>query len=135
MLTELREGGREKSTKYYSPGLYDDIEVKIVNQDQMSPGSESAGGFFCPPPAEQKPTIIRRLLQITHRNGLSRLVQHLQFGQWPDFGVPPTSSIILDLIEDANRYNSSLSSQNSISAGPTLVHCSAGVGRTGCKSI
>ncbi|EGD79641.1 hypothetical protein PTSG_10488 [Salpingoeca rosetta] len=50
-------------------------------------------------------------------------VEHLQFILWPDHGVPNTSGEILAFREDVYR----LHDPNT----PLIVHCSAGVGRTG----
>ncbi|PIC14226.1 hypothetical protein B9Z55_027207 [Caenorhabditis nigoni] len=50
----------------------------------------------------------------------SRTIQHLQWENWPDRGVPQTNLTAINLLS-ATRGN-----QN-----PILVHCSAGIGRTG----
>ncbi|EGT58356.1 hypothetical protein CAEBREN_04238 [Caenorhabditis brenneri] len=50
----------------------------------------------------------------------SKTIQHLQWENWPDRGVPQTNLTAINLLS-ATRGN-----QN-----PILVHCSAGIGRTG----
>jgi protein tyrosine phosphatase len=52
-------------------------------------------------------------------------VIHFHFTAWPDHGVPlqPTSFILF-----RRKYHSY---DTSCSGGPVVVHCSAGVGRTG----
>ncbi|XP_060027040.1 receptor-type tyrosine-protein phosphatase epsilon isoform X3 [Erinaceus europaeus] len=53
-----------------------------------------------------------------------RLVCHLHFTSWPDFGVPFTPIGMLKFLKKVKTLNP-------LHAGPTVVHCSAGVGRTG----
>ncbi|XP_070980536.1 receptor-type tyrosine-protein phosphatase epsilon isoform X8 [Oncorhynchus clarkii lewisi] len=54
----------------------------------------------------------------------SRLVTQLHFTSWPDFGVPFSPIGMLKFLKKVKTVNSSF-------AGPIVVHCSAGVGRTG----
>ncbi|XP_077114504.1 receptor-type tyrosine-protein phosphatase epsilon isoform X1 [Ranitomeya variabilis] len=53
-----------------------------------------------------------------------RLVTQLHFTSWPDFGVPFTPIGML-------KFLKKVKSLNPAQAGPIVVHCSAGVGRTG----
>ncbi|XP_061083730.1 receptor-type tyrosine-protein phosphatase epsilon-like isoform X3 [Conger conger] len=53
-----------------------------------------------------------------------RLVTQLHFTSWPDFGVPFTPIGMLKFLKKVKLVNPS-------HAGPIVVHCSAGVGRTG----
>uniref|UniRef100_A0A7N8X8F7 protein-tyrosine-phosphatase n=1 Tax=Mastacembelus armatus TaxID=205130 RepID=A0A7N8X8F7_9TELE len=53
-----------------------------------------------------------------------RLVTQLHFTSWPDFGVPFSPIGMLKFLKKVKLVNPSFS-------GPILVHCSAGVGRTG----
>ncbi|XP_077206220.1 receptor-type tyrosine-protein phosphatase epsilon isoform X2 [Paroedura picta] len=53
-----------------------------------------------------------------------RLVTQLHFTSWPDFGVPFTPIGML-------KFLKKVKSLNPMHAGPIVVHCSAGVGRTG----
>jgi protein-tyrosine phosphatase len=62
-------------------------------------------------------TIIRRKFQVN-----DRIVTHFNYLGWPDFGVPSS-------IEDLLFLLSNIRSIPSVS--PLVVHCSAGVGRTG----
>jgi protein tyrosine phosphatase len=43
---------------------------------------------------------------------------------WPDFGVPENSNALHDLITEVNAAKQ-------LNPGMTVIHCSAGVGRTG----
>ncbi|TRY59645.1 hypothetical protein DNTS_027387, partial [Danionella cerebrum] len=53
-----------------------------------------------------------------------RLVTQLHFTSWPDFGVPLSPIGML-------KFLKKVKSVNPAHAGPIIVHCSAGVGRTG----
>uniref|UniRef100_A0A3Q3W3C2 Receptor-type tyrosine-protein phosphatase epsilon n=1 Tax=Mola mola TaxID=94237 RepID=A0A3Q3W3C2_MOLML len=53
-----------------------------------------------------------------------RLVTQLHFTSWPDFGVPFSPIGMLKFLKKVKAVNPSY-------AGPVVVHCSAGVGRTG----
>eukprot|EP00075_Anas_platyrhynchos_P012803 XP_027302056.1 receptor-type tyrosine-protein phosphatase kappa isoform X3 [Anas platyrhynchos] len=56
---------------------------------------------------------------------LPRAVEQLHYQQWPDHGVPRNPAQLLYLVERVNNRESQAP------AGPVLVHCSAGIGRTG----
>uniref|UniRef100_A0A669C5P3 protein-tyrosine-phosphatase n=1 Tax=Oreochromis niloticus TaxID=8128 RepID=A0A669C5P3_ORENI len=53
-----------------------------------------------------------------------RLVTQLHFTSWPDFGVPFSPIGMLKFLKKVKSVNPDF-------AGPIVVHCSAGVGRTG----
>ncbi|XP_008319238.1 receptor-type tyrosine-protein phosphatase alpha isoform X2 [Cynoglossus semilaevis] len=53
-----------------------------------------------------------------------RLVTQFHFTSWPDFGVPFTPIGMLKFLKKVKTFNPQY-------AGPIVVHCSAGVGRTG----
>ncbi|ROL41585.1 Receptor-type tyrosine-protein phosphatase epsilon [Anabarilius grahami] len=53
-----------------------------------------------------------------------RLVTQLHFTSWPDFGVPLSPIGMLKFLKKVKTVNPA-------HAGPIIVHCSAGVGRTG----
>ncbi|XP_061572389.1 receptor-type tyrosine-protein phosphatase delta-like isoform X7 [Cololabis saira] len=54
-----------------------------------------------------------------------REVRHFQFTAWPDHGVPEHPTPFLAFLRRIKACNPP-------DAGPMIVHCSAGVGRTGC---
>ncbi|XP_054689332.1 receptor-type tyrosine-protein phosphatase C isoform X4 [Grus americana] len=112
MVTRCEEGKRNKCAQYWpsmenGSATYGDIIVKI---------SESK---TCPDYVIQK-------LHIT--NGRERTpgrdVTHIQFTSWPDHGVPEDPHLLLKLRRRVNALSNFFS-------GPIVVHCSAGVGRTG----
>ena len=65
------------------------------------------------------------------------IVSHFQFTAWPDYGVPLTGKEVIHLISVV-RTQQREATQHIINAGgsedqcpPVLVHCSAGIGRSG----
>uniref|UniRef100_A0A7N8YQL7 protein-tyrosine-phosphatase n=1 Tax=Mastacembelus armatus TaxID=205130 RepID=A0A7N8YQL7_9TELE len=71
-------------------------------------------------------TIRKFCVQYQGSDGLRapRLVTQLHFTSWPDFGVPFSPIGMLKFLKKVKTVNPSY-------AGPIVVHCSAGVGRTG----
>lgn len=71
------------------------------------------------------------------KHGKTRLVYHIAYGDWPDFGVPDNFDTVSRLIECKNKVLDILKDQKPPTSKVTnsldlLVHCSAGCGRTGC---
>ncbi|KAK3921163.1 Tyrosine-protein phosphatase non-receptor type 11 [Frankliniella fusca] len=68
-----------------------------------------------------------REFAVTHEDGGDeRKVYHYHFQAWPDHGVPADPGCVLNFLHDVNARQESI-----VGAGPVLVHCSAGIGRTG----
>ncbi|KAM4022322.1 receptor-type tyrosine-protein phosphatase C isoform 2-T2 [Anomaloglossus baeobatrachus] len=111
MVTRCEEGNRNKCAQYWPsneevPEEYGDVTVKITQEK-----------FF--------PDYITRKLHITNRREKSeRDITHIQFTVWPDHGVPDDPNLLLKLRRRVNALSNFFS-------GPIIVHCSAGVGRTG----
>lgn len=61
-----------------------------------------------------------RDLEIRHE-GERRHVQHYWYDSWPDHAVPQAADALVSLVAEVNAL-----------PGPVVVHCSAGIGRTGC---
>jgi protein tyrosine phosphatase len=57
----------------------------------------------------------------------TREVFHIHFTKWPDFGEPETPHTFLKLLDECEK----LDLFNNDLYGPCVVHCSAGVGRSG----
>ncbi|XP_067873164.1 tyrosine-protein phosphatase non-receptor type 11b isoform X5 [Heterodontus francisci] len=71
--------------------------------------------------------IVRELEVIqTARNEPPRHIWHYQYLSWPDHGVPNEPGGVLSFLDQVNRAQQSIPD-----TGPIIVHCSAGIGRTG----
>ncbi|KAL3123411.1 hypothetical protein niasHT_004583 [Heterodera trifolii] len=115
-LTKCIEKGRDKCHQYWPDNnsrsvLYADIEVTLLTES-----------------IEYDEFTIRelRLTNMAEPNQSARTVQHLHYQAWPDFGVPDHPAGIVHL---ARLFRNKL--PPSSSNKPTIVHCSAGVGRSG----
>jgi len=64
-------------------------------------------------------------------------VSHYQFTSWPDYGVPHSALAMLDFLDRVRQQQSKMvMTLGDTWAGhprgpPIVVHCSAGIGRTG----
>ncbi|XP_075229013.1 tyrosine-protein phosphatase non-receptor type 1-like isoform X2 [Lycorma delicatula] len=70
---------------------------------------------------------IKRVLRLTElESGDSREILHFHYTTWPDFGVPQSPTAFLYFLAEVRR-----SGALSPNVGPPVVHCSAGIGRSG----
>jgi len=109
MVTQLEERGRERCAKYWP----NDGEPMYFGDLQVSMRSESTLDSY-----------VIRILDV-RLGEQHRTVTQYHYIIWPDFGVPKDPENILDFI---------ITVRNKVKPnqpGPLLVHCSAGVGRTG----
>lgn len=109
MVTNLVEVGRVKCYKYWPDDaeVYGDFKVTFV---EVEPLAEYVVRTF---------TLERRGFNEV------REVKQFHFTGWPDHGVPYHATGLLSFIRRVKLSNPP-------SAGPIVVHCSAGAGRTGC---
>ncbi|KAM8927741.1 LOW QUALITY PROTEIN: receptor-type tyrosine-protein phosphatase H [Pelodytes ibericus] len=112
MLTNCLENGRVKCEHYwpldYTPCTYGDITVTVTSETILPEW-----------------TIRDFSLKHAHQPGV-KCVRHYHFTSWPDHGVPENTSSI---VEFRNLVRENMDQRKS--NGPSVVHCSAGVGRTG----
>lgn len=112
MVTRCEEGNRNKCAEYW-PSMeegtraFKDIVVTINDHKR------------CPDYIIQKLNVAHKKEKATGRE-----VTHIQFTSWPDHGVPEDPHLLLKLRRRVNAFSNFFS-------GPIVVHCSAGVGRTG----
>ncbi|XP_010863451.1 tyrosine-protein phosphatase non-receptor type 2 isoform X1 [Esox lucius] len=72
-----------------------------------------------------------RLLELRNTNtGETREIYHFHYTTWPDFGVPESPAFFLNFLFKV-RESGSLGVEH----GPAVVHCSAGIGRSGTFSL
>jgi len=74
--------------------------------------------------------IIIRKFALTLSGGPEREVAQVQFVGWPDHGIPDSHGHMVDVLERSNTLQKGFMASGD-GAGPVVVHCSAGVGRTG----
>lgn len=123
MLTQLNEGCREKCFQYYPEDQTDDSwELDLTDED----GKEVKAKLSVEDAAahEMSKSTIRKLqLSVGEK---TKTVYHLLFLGWPDYGVPEDidRSSLLELIKLSRDKNGGWNN-------PRIVHCSAGVGRSG----
>lgn len=72
-----------------------------------------------------------RQLELQNANtGETREIYHFHYTTWPDFGVPESPASFLNFLFKV-RESDSLGPDH----GPAVVHCSAGIGRSGTFSL
>uniref|UniRef100_A0A671L4U1 Receptor-type tyrosine-protein phosphatase epsilon n=1 Tax=Sinocyclocheilus anshuiensis TaxID=1608454 RepID=A0A671L4U1_9TELE len=112
MLTNLKERKEDKCHQYWpDQGCWTYGNVRVAVEDFT---------------ALVDYTIRKFCVQYQASDGtkMPRLVTQLHFTSWPDFGVPFSPIGMLKFLKKVKQVNPSY-------AGPIVVHCSAGVGRTG----
>ncbi|XP_058536032.1 receptor-type tyrosine-protein phosphatase F isoform X4 [Ochotona princeps] len=110
MMTRLEEKSRVKCDQYWpvrGTETYGLIQVTLLDTAELA-------------------TYTVRTFAL-HKSGSSekRELRQFQFMAWPDHGVPEYPTPILAFLRRVKACNP-------LDAGPMVVHCSAGVGRTGC---
>ncbi|XP_023713038.1 tyrosine-protein phosphatase non-receptor type 2 isoform X3 [Cryptotermes secundus] len=76
---------------------------------------------------DEAPYYTTRILRLTEtESGNSRDILHFHYTTWPDFGVPESPTAFLNFLMVVRE--SGALDQN---VGPPVVHCSAGIGRSG----
>ncbi|XP_025845383.1 tyrosine-protein phosphatase non-receptor type 20 isoform X10 [Vulpes vulpes] len=96
-----------------------DITLHLVGEDEGDNcNSKDVISRETLPSSSQKKTP----RSVTHKTGTSHFVKHVQFTNWPDHGTPASVDGFIKYVRFARKSHLT---------GPILVHCSAGVGRTG----
>ncbi|OTA98534.1 hypothetical protein M426DRAFT_69623 [Hypoxylon sp. CI-4A] len=125
MLTETYENGHEKCFPYF-PHTIDEEPWEIGEGDEFGDGFRAQ--LSCVGIEEHANGAIEvRQLKI-HVEGREEdmTVWHLLYRKWPDFGVPA--------LEDINSFFELMRlsrEKNANEDNPRIIHCSAGVGRSG----
>ena len=123
MLTQLAEGQREKCFQYYPESTDSEEMIVQLTNDTCEP-CEGTLKLEELTYNEAAKTTIRKIILTCGEQ--SKTVWHLLFLGWPDFGIPENEdrNTLIELIKLSKSKNESMSH-------PRIVHCSAGVGRSG----
>uniref|UniRef100_A0A2K5MXJ3 Tyrosine-protein phosphatase non-receptor type n=1 Tax=Cercocebus atys TaxID=9531 RepID=A0A2K5MXJ3_CERAT len=123
MVTAEEEGGRTKSHRYWpklgskhSSATYG--KFKVTTKFRTDSVCYATTGLK-----------VKHLL-----SGQERTVWHLQYTDWPDHGCPEDVQGFLSYLEEiqsVRRHTNSMLEGTKNRHPPIVVHCSAGVGRTG----
>ncbi|XP_017732977.1 PREDICTED: tyrosine-protein phosphatase non-receptor type 2 isoform X4 [Rhinopithecus bieti] len=81
---------------------------------------------------QQKTKAVVMLNRIVEKesSGETRTISHFHYTTWPDFGVPESPASFLNFLFKV-RESGSLNPDH----GPAVIHCSAGIGRSGTFSL
>ncbi|XP_037614413.1 receptor-type tyrosine-protein phosphatase delta-like isoform X33 [Sebastes umbrosus] len=110
MMTKLEERSRVKCDQYWptrGTETYGLIQVTLLDTVELA--------TYC----------VRTFALFKNGSSEKREVRQFQFTAWPDHGVPEHPTPFLAFLRRVKACNPP-------DAGPMVVHCSAGVGRTGC---
>ncbi|XP_041819608.1 receptor-type tyrosine-protein phosphatase beta [Chelmon rostratus] len=113
MVTQCVEKGRVKCDQYWpadrEPLYYGDLVIQMLSESVL-------------------PEWTIREFKITSESSSSypRVLRHFHYTVWPDHGVPESTQSLIQFVRTVRDYV-----DRSPSTGATVVHCSAGVGRTG----
>ncbi len=125
MLTPTHETtGREKCFQYFpADALHGTVEVNA--HDEFEDGFRATVKLL-EVTHDEKTRLTVRKLSLTAGSGESKTVWHLLFDAWPDFLIPEGEDrlALLQVIRQSVYKNSG-------PANHPIVHCSAGVGRSG----
>uniref|UniRef100_A0A8C6VZF1 Tyrosine-protein phosphatase non-receptor type n=1 Tax=Nothobranchius furzeri TaxID=105023 RepID=A0A8C6VZF1_NOTFU len=122
MVTAEEESGREKSYRYW-PRLGSRHNTVTYGRFKITTRFRTDSGCYATTGLK-----IKHLL-----TGQERTVWHLQYTDWPDHGCPEDFKGFLSYLEEiqsVRRHTNSTSDPKNINQ-PVVVHCSAGVGRSG----
>ncbi|XP_056002093.1 receptor-type tyrosine-protein phosphatase epsilon-like [Ostrea edulis] len=110
MVTNLKEGNKNKCAKYWPDTDkhigYGTVSVKMVDEKHYA--------FYT----------VRKLTVIHRETKKTRLLTQYQYTAWPDHGTPDPLCLVV-FHNHVTRLKT-----NQINS-PVVVHCSAGIGRTG----
>ncbi|KAL5964286.1 Tyrosine-protein phosphatase non-receptor type 1 [Taenia solium] len=114
MLNRFTEKGTLKCFNYF-PNHTETLNFPDANCSVTCISEEKKGLYTL-----RTLEVVNILTNVTHE------VLHFHYTRWPDFGVPEYSSSMLNLLWDVRRTGALDDPDR-----PGIVHCSAGVGRSG----
>ncbi|KAK9743602.1 Protein-tyrosine phosphatase [Popillia japonica] len=124
MTTRVMERGRPKCLQYWPNDVdgemtYGDFKIRTISIESNSDYTLSS------------------LILTNLKTEENRDVSHWQFTSWPDYGVPQSAKAMIEFLERVRVQQANMvAALGDVWAGhprgpPIIVHCSAGIGRTG----
>lgn len=124
MTTKVREQRRVKCAQYWPLELNEKFTMSVFEIGNTK--------------VETHENFVITTLELTHlKLGETRTVAHCQFVSWPDHGVPRSASDMIEFLNIVRERQTSLVADLGTNwfghplGPPIIVHCSAGIGRTG----
>ncbi|CAF0980432.1 unnamed protein product [Adineta steineri] len=113
MTTNIRESGTMKCYPYWPLETKDHLNAGLYQiQNETSDKYDSF--------------VVTTLLLKKKNNSETRTIYHAHYLKWPDHGIPTGTKDALLFLEKVEYYK-----QLTKTTAPILLHCSAGIGRTG----
>lgn len=121
MLCCVKENGKTKCDQYWPLEVENDfffedsgLHITLISVESILPN------------------LIQRKIKIVNQETTEeRILIHLQYLAWPDYGAPESTDfkIIAKILEYIREYH--MKSQANNYENKIVIHCSAGIGRTG----
>ncbi|XP_017280972.1 tyrosine-protein phosphatase non-receptor type 2 isoform X1 [Kryptolebias marmoratus] len=119
MLNRVIEKGSEKCAQYWPTAEEREMALRDT-RFLVTLLSEDTKSYYT-----------TRVLELQNLNtGEKREIYHFHYTTWPDFGVPESPASFLNFLFKV-RESGALGADH----GPAVVHCSAGIGRSGTFSL
>ncbi|XP_070590524.1 tyrosine-protein phosphatase non-receptor type 14 isoform X1 [Erythrolamprus reginae] len=122
MVTAEEERGRTKSHRYW-PKLGSKHSSATYGKFKVTTKFRTVSGCYATTGLKVKHLLL----------GQEKTVWHLQYTNWPDHACPGEQDFLsyLEEIQSVRRHTNSILDSSNNCNPPIVVHCSAGVGRTG----